>query len=48
MVDRNPPQASDPANTRHGFCLTDLSTGALIGGAVGASALLWLLIVAVL
>lgn len=38
----------DTSENRRGFCLTELSTFALFGGALGLSALLWLTILAVL
>ena len=45
-IDQPPPPAKPP--TRRIACLTEISLGSLIAGALGTSALLWLAILAVL
>ena len=48
MRNANDPEQHELAPYRQGFCLTNLSTTSLIGGALVVSVLLWLGIWAVL
>ena len=42
MRKANDPEQPELTPYRQGFCLTNLSTASLIGGALAVSALLWL------
>lgn len=48
MREANDPKQPELTPYRHGFCVTNLSTASLIGGAMAVSAFLWLCIWAVL
>ncbi len=48
MREANDPEQPELTPYRQSFCLTNLSTASLIGGALAVSALLWLGIWAVL
>ena len=48
MREANDPEQPELTANRQGFCLTNLSTASLIGGALAVSALLWFGIWAVL
>ena len=48
MREANDPEQHELAPYRQGFCLTNLSTASLIGGALAVSALFWFSIWAVL